>query len=128
MTRAPHAANPNQPWTTTGRRALFAVVFVAGCGSPARDDPGLPIELAGSLQHPCWSPDGAELAITAFAGGYDLGRAELAVVPAAGGAARVLMDPANNVAGPGCWNATTNALVFVSDAAGNGEVWWMRPD
>lgn len=108
--------------------ALLPLVLAAACGSPAAEDPGLAIDLAGSLQNPCWSPDGAELAVTAFAGGYSLGRSAIAIAPAAGGAARVLMDAADNVNPSECWNAATNAIVFLSSASGVNEVWWMRPD
>lgn len=109
-------------------RALFPIVFAAACGGTDADEPPLPIDLAGSLQNPCWSPDGAQLAVTAFADGHGAGRSAIALVPAGGGAATVLMDAANNVNPPVCWNAMTNAIVFLSDAGPAHEVWWMKAD
>ena len=74
--------------------------------------------LGGSLQNPCFSPDGQRLAITQWTSKYNGGPAVVHTVPRAGGAplARLSVDDADSVNMPGsCWNRQSGLVVFSSD-------------
>jgi TolB protein len=130
---------------TFARRALgFALLALAACGGSrdpektvgaewrTRADGAreIPIDLAGSLQNPCFSPDGAELVITQWLDGYNEGKAALHLVDLATGATRPLTDgSAVDVNMPGaCWSADQNRITFASDAPGREEIFTIAPD
>jgi TolB protein len=109
---------------------LAVVAFgLAGCGQdapPVDDQPGvradgarrLEVEgLSGSLQNPCWSPQGDRIALTNFRGGYNEGPSAVVVVDADGGAATAITpgvsDEVNMPAS--CWDAASGRIVFTTD-------------
>lgn len=97
---------------------LSLSLFAAACGGGTRPDGArpVPIDLGGSHQNPCWSPDGARLVFTRFAGAYNDGEAVVAVVDARGGAARVLSAAGGqSVDLPGCYSSALGAVAYSSD-------------
>lgn len=108
--------------------ALLPVLPVGGAeGAELRAGP-VAVALDGSLQNPCWSPDGRRLVFTRFSEGYNEGLSDLFVVAADGGEPRQLTDlEAQSVNLPGaCWSAA-DRIVFVSDAVDRDEVWIAEP-
>lgn len=99
----------------------------SGGGDGVRTDGAtpVPIELSGSLQNPAWSPNGDELLLTRFRGGYNVGPADLLIAEPDGGAARVLVSDGNdNVNLPGsAWNDATGRIVFASTREPHDEVY-----
>jgi TolB protein len=87
--------------------------------------------LKGSLQNPCWSPDGKRLVITQWTRGYNGGPANVVVVPSSGGGqlARLSETGADSVNMPGsCWNAATNQVAYSADVDGPDAVFLVSPD
>jgi len=75
----------------------------------------IPIALAHSIQNPCFSPDGSQLAVTQWIGGYNEPPAVVAVVATTGGTAHAI-TPASAVSVnlPGsCWRA--DRITYSSD-------------
>jgi len=102
----------------------------ADSGSPDAQPPAavprvLSIDLTGSLQNACWSPEGDRLVITRFRDGYNEGLSDVFIVDADGGDPRKLStEEAQNVNLPGaCWTAGSDEIVFSSDAVDRDEVW-----
>ncbi|WP_394842237.1 hypothetical protein LZC95_34800 [Pendulispora brunnea] len=89
----------------------------------------LAIPLAGSLQNPCWSPDGRELVLTRFAGGYNEGLALVGRVSAADGTPLAWgKAEAQDVNLPGaCWNAALQRVAVSSDVAVHDEIYLVDP-
>jgi TolB protein len=90
----------------------------------------IPINLSGSMQNPCFSPDGAQLALTRFRSSYNSGVSDIVVTPP-DGSLPVLVTTASsaNVNLPGsCWNATLNLIVYSSDAVDRDEIWTIPPE
>jgi TolB protein len=85
----------------------------------------VPITLGGSLQNPCFSPDGRTLVFTQFASGYNVGTALVYEVDVGGGTPTLISFPTGqNVNLPGsCWNAAKNEVVFSSDVGTTDEVY-----
>lgn len=111
-----------------GVRVAIAALVLA---TPAHAEPEagpLAILLDGSLQNPCWAPDGDALVVTRFRDGYNAGLSDLYLVPLDGGPPQPLTDvPAMNVNLPGaCWHRDVG-IVFVSDVADRDEVWLVAP-
>ncbi|WP_315836122.1 hypothetical protein [Bradyrhizobium prioriisuperbiae] len=77
----------------------------------------IPISTTGSLQNPCFSPDGSKIAFTRFRSGYNKGASDIMMVNVTGGApTKLSMVVAQNVNLPGsCWDAATNQIVFTAD-------------
>jgi len=77
----------------------------------------VPISTTGSLQNPCFSPDGSKIVFTRFRKGYNTGLSDIMLVGVAGGTPVTLSTVrAQNVNLPGsCWDATTNQIVFTAD-------------
>jgi TolB protein len=90
----------------------------ASAAQPRRADGAVPIPvsgLAGSLQNPCFSPDGTQIVLTRWARRYNEGLASVHVADAESGhvIARVSPRGATGVNLPGsCWNAPTDQIVF----------------
>ncbi|HEY3717214.1 MAG TPA: hypothetical protein VGL39_22045 [Jatrophihabitantaceae bacterium] len=120
--------------------AVFAVAGLAACssgGAETVDAPtgstgmsgsgsatAIPVRLAGSLQNPCWSPSGHQLALTRFRDGYNDGPSDLAVTPLDGTPARIVTtSAADNVNLPGsCWDRA-GRIVYSTDGAAGDEIW-----
>lgn len=77
----------------------------------------VPISTTGSLQNPCFSPDGSQIVFTRFRKGYNTGFSDIMLVGVAGGTPVTLSTvQAQNVNLPGsCWDATTDQIVFTAD-------------
>ena len=77
----------------------------------------IPIVTTGSLQNPCFSPDGSKIAFTRFRSGYNKGASDIMVVSVTGGTpVKVSTVVAQNVNLPGaCWDAATDQIVFTAD-------------
>jgi TolB protein len=121
----PDAATPPSPDAATPD----ALAMPDGAPPQPETTHRVPIAFAGSLQNPCWSPASDRLAFTRFAGGYNGGQSGIAVVARAGGSASVVIDDgAQNVGLPGCWNGTSNKIVYSSDVVDTDEVWIINPD
>lgn len=90
----------------------------------------LEIAVAGSLQNPAWSPDGAQLLFTRFRNGYNLGPADLAIYDRRDGSVRILVaDGSDNVNLPGsAWNAATRRIVFSSSRDPHDEIFSIAAD
>ena len=86
----------------------------------------LPIQgFRGSLQNPCWSPDGTRLALTNWTGGYNRAPALVRVVSAGGGRLGPPIGPTDSdtVNLPGsCWDRASGRIVFSSDPVGRDQV------
>jgi TolB protein len=85
-----------------------------------------------SAQNPAYSPDGAQLLITLFHGGYNEGTASLAKVSSRGGRPHTVIQDAGgqSVNLPGAaWNPTTRRITFASDRGGGpDEIWTANAD
>lgn len=84
-----------------------------------------------SDQNPGFSPDGATIVFTRFEQGYNQGPAGLFLLdPATGATTRLTpVEDQDNVNLPGsCWNAATDHIVFASDRAEAGDLWWLAPE
>lgn len=94
----------------------------------ARDIPIAP--LAGSLQNPCFSPDGSSIAFTQWRRAYNEGLADVHVVPLSGGRpTRVSRRGAASVNMPGtCWSEPLDRIAYSSDPVGADAVWTSQPD
>jgi TolB protein len=71
--------------------------------------------LAGSLQNPCFSPDGSRIALTRWPRAYNEGLASVHVAELGSGRTLARLSPrgATGVNLPGsCWNAVTDRVVF----------------
>jgi TolB protein len=75
----------------------------------------IPIALMHSIQNPCFSPDGTQLAVTNWLRGYNESPAVVAVVPTIGGDAHAITDAgATSVNLPGsCWRG--DRITYSSD-------------
>jgi TolB protein len=121
-----------------GARALAPVLALLACGGDdARPGPRadraveIRIDLAGSLQNPCFSPDGSRLVVTRFLGGYNEGESRVELVTVDGMPVATLSGTgAQAVNMPGsCWSAARNAVAFTSDAEEDGDqIWEATPD
>jgi TolB protein len=90
-----------------------------GTDPPAVEAGVINIAAAGSLQNPCFSPDGSEILFTIWRGGYNMTPAVVARVPVTGGAPVVLTDEGGAVSVnlPGsCWSSTTGRVTFSTTA------------
>jgi TolB protein len=91
-----------------------------GGADPLVVEPGIiDIVAGGSLQNPCFSPDGTEILFTNWIGGYNVAPAVVARVSVVGGAPVVLTEAqgAESVNLPGsCWNPTTGRVTFSTTA------------
>ncbi len=108
--------------------ALFnAQVYAApACRTDAATQ--IPISVGkGSLQNPCFSPNGEELAFTLFTTGYNQGKAIVEAVSTAGGAPFTPpLSPATaqSVNLPGqCWSAASNRVAYSSDIVDRDEIY-----
>lgn len=85
----------------------------------------VPILATGSLQNPCFSPDGSKIVFTRFRKGYNTGLSDIMLVDAGGGTPVTLSTVrAQNVNLPGsCWDAVTNRIVFTADPDGGDQIY-----
>jgi TolB protein len=83
------------------------------------------IGLEGSVQNPAFSPDGTQLVVTVWRGGYNVGPADLVVVPLDGGDPwELVADGWDNVNLPGgAWSEQANAIVYSSTEDPHDEIW-----
>lgn len=112
--------------------ACVGGLVAASSAVAARSDGAFPIPvtgLRGSLQNPCFSPDGGRLAFTRWPRRYNEGRAEVRVVAIAGGATRRISAPrTTSVNLPGsCWSAPLDRIVFSAEVDGPDAVWVAGP-
>lgn len=79
----------------------------------------------GSLQNPCFSPDGSKIVFTRFRNGYNTGLSDIMLVDVSGGTPVTLSTvPAQNVNLPGsCWDATANQIVFTADPDNGDQIY-----
>jgi TolB protein len=86
---------------------------------------GVEIGLEGSVQNPAFSPDGTQLVVTVWRGGYNVGPADLAVAPLDGGEPwELVADGWDNVNLPGsAWSEAANAIVYSSTQDPHDEIW-----
>ena len=112
--------------------ALSLTIAVAPSTAPVDGAPfasvGTGIE--GSVQNPAWSPDGDELLVTVWRGGYNVGPADLAVIDLVTDRARSLVDDGlDNVNMPGSsWSSVTGEVTFSSTADPHDEIWVVAAD
>ena len=108
-------------WLGCAAVAIALAIAFATASSTAqsgRADGAVPIPvsgLRGSLQNPCFSPDGTRIALTRWPRRYNEGLASVHVADLAQRAvlARVSPRGATGVNLPGtCWNAATDRIVF----------------
>jgi TolB protein len=107
------------------RCAMCLSLILLAAPAWAQPEPGpLAIALDGSLQNPCWAPDGDALVVTRFRDGYNSGLTDLYLVPLDGGAPQRLTElEAMNVNMPGaCWDRNLG-IVFISDVEDRDEIW-----
>ncbi len=85
----------------------------------------VPISAAGSLQNPCFSPDGSKIVFTRFRNGYNTGLSDILLVDVGGGTPVTLSTvAAQNVNLPGsCWDAATNRIVFTADPDSGDQIY-----
>ena len=127
------AMSPSVPAASIGLGRALLVLGVAGVcaasatavaeGATARRLDGARLVrisgLSGSIQNPCWSPDGGRLAITLWPRQYNEGTASVHVVPRTGGAplAQVSDSGATSVNLPGtCWDRASDLITFSAEA------------
>lgn len=86
--------------------------------------------LSGSIQNPCWSPDGDRLALTLWPDRYNEGLATVHVVARGGGAPTRISDPdGTSVNLPGsCWDRASDRITFSAEVGGPDAVWAAGPD
>jgi TolB protein len=86
---------------------------------------GFEISLEGSVQNPAFSPNGTQLVVTVWRGGYNVGPADLVVVPLDGGEPwELVADGWDNVSLPGsAWSEAANAVVYSSTRDPHDEIW-----
>lgn len=89
----------------------------------------IPISTTGSLQNPCFSPDGNMIVFTRFRKRYNTGLSDIMLVSVSGGTPVTLSTAAaQNVNLPGsCWDARTNQIVFTADPGSEGDQIFMVP-
>ena len=117
------------------RYAAVLAALLAASPVPAmaqaicRSDAARPVpvtSVAGSLQNPCFAPDGQSLAFTHFKRRYNLGGAVVRTVAVAGGAPIRALSPgtgAQSVNLPGqCWSAA-GQVVYSSDIVDRDEIY-----
>lgn len=109
--------------------AAISGLEVFPTGSPAPFD-DIVVDAAGSAQNPAWSPDGSELLVTVWRGGYNVAPADLLIVPLAGGDPRVLVsDGWDNVNLPGsAWSPATGQITYSSTEDPHDEIWAVAAD
>lgn len=107
--------------------AAGLVGLSAGAAAPFGD---IELDIEGSVQNPAWSPDGNELLVTVWRGGYNATPADLVVVPLDGGEPRVVVaDGWDNVNMPGSsWNASTGEVAYSSTQDPHDEIWAIPAD
>lgn len=143
MTRAPIRTTPTTPARhgRSPRPAAVAVVtalagvaalVVASPAAAARSDGAEPIPVSGvrgSLQNPCFSPAGDQLAFTRWPRRYNEGLAEVRVVPAGGGPSRRISQArTTSVNLPGsCWSGALDRITFSAEVDGPDAVWIGSP-
>ncbi|AKU95339.1 tolB protein precursor [Labilithrix luteola] len=85
-------------------------------GAPPIAAPGgtkVPVNLSGSIQNPCWSPDGKRLVFTRFASGYNEGNPDVGIVPVTGGNPTIVSNANGGVNLPGaCWNRGADVIAY----------------
>jgi len=96
----------------------------SGTASGSGSATAIPVRLAGSLQNPCWSPSGHQLAMTRFRDGYNDGDSDVVVTRSDGTAPHVVTTAAaDNVNLPGsCWDRA-GRIVYSTDGAAGDEIW-----
>ena len=113
------------------RALLVVLVVLVACSSghsSGRSGSSLgnviPIDQPASLQNPCWSPSGDQLAFTRFRDGYNDGDSDVVVARSDGTAPRpVTTADANNVNLPGsCWDRSGH-IAYSTDGADGDEIW-----
>lgn len=112
---------------------LLAVLGAPSALGATRSDGARDIPVSGvggSLQNPCFSPDGGRIAFTQWRRAYNEGLADVHVVPRSGGrATRVSRRGAASVNMPGtCWNPLLDRIAYSSDPVGADAVWISAPD
>ncbi len=119
-------------------RIGFAVLLAASGGLAGSATGGtkdvvaphaIPISVTGSLQNPCFSPDGSLIVFTRFRKRYNTGSSDIMLVSVNGGTPVTLSTTvAQNVNLPGaCWDASTNQIVFTADPGGDGDQIFVVP-
>jgi TolB protein len=110
--------------------AIAAAAALNGHSAAAAPFDDIVTDIEGSVQNPAWSPDGQELLVTVWRGGYNVGPADLLVVPLDGGEPLVLVaDGWDNVNMPGSsWNAATGQITYSSTADPHDEIWAVAAD
>src|SRR3954452_19865937 len=112
---------------------LLAGLLAQSASAATRSDGARDILIsgvAGSLQNPCFSPDGTRVAFTQWRRAYNEGLADVHVVSLAGGrVTRVSRRGAASVNMPGtCWSAALDRIAYSSDPVGADAVWISAPD
>lgn len=112
------------------RMRTLAASLVAAALMPATADAARRLDgaravsitgLRGSLQNPCWSPDGSRLAVTLWPRRYNEGLASVHVVKRSGGAplAQISQPGTTSVNLPGsCWDRTSDRITFSAEVDG----------
>lgn len=87
--------------------------------------------VGGSLQNPCFSPDGTRLVVTQWKRRYNEGLADVLLIDRTSGRKLLtLSDPgATSVNMPGsCWNASTDRIVYASEVDAPDSPFLVDPD
>ncbi|WP_394831599.1 hypothetical protein LVJ94_34310 [Pendulispora rubella] len=131
LTAACHRASPSTPKDDANPPTSTPAPPTDQAAGLTRSDGArrLPIPLGGSLQNPCWSPDGRELVLTRFVKGYNKGFAMVGRVTATDGAPLGWdKAEAQDVNLPGaCWNASLHRVALSSDVAVHDEIYLLDP-
>jgi TolB protein len=109
---------------------LVATGVTAAPAAAAMPFDDVPIDTDGSVQNPAWSPDGTELLVTVWRGGYNAGPADLLIVAVDGGEPRTLVaDGWDNVNLPGSsWHPVTGQITYSSTEDPHDEIWAVPAD
>jgi TolB protein len=114
----------------TSVACMLAIGLVPGSMPVGTLVSGVGFAIDGSVQNPAWSPDGRQLLVTVWRGGYNVGPADLVVIDLATDAFRTLVaDGLDNVNMPGSsWSAVTGEVTFSSTADPHDEIWAVAAD
>jgi dipeptidyl aminopeptidase/acylaminoacyl peptidase len=114
----------------TSAALMLAIGLAPGTTPGVSPVAGVGSAIDGSVQNPAWSPDGSQLLVTVWRGGYNVGPADLVFIDLATDAFRTLVaDGLDNVNMPGSsWSAVTGEVTFSSTADPHDEIWAVAAD